>query len=105
MKRVIILAIAAITLTCNDVAAQNSQHQIDQQEGETAVCTHLIGEAPDVAQTDSRANGRHDEAKCASETFSFLHFILSFSSQDHRFFYSHETHQNIDTELKTNLPV
>ena len=70
----------------NDIAAQNSQNDVHQQEGKTAVVAHLVGEAPDVAQTHSGADSRHQEAKCALKTFSFFH-KSSLLSKLNRFFF------------------
>ena len=56
-------------------------------KGEAAVVTHLVGEAPDVAQAHRGADGRHQESKCTLETFSFFHksSLLSKSKQVFRF--------------------
>ena len=43
----------------DDNAAEHGQHQIQDQEREAAVGTHLVGKAPDVAQADCRADGSH----------------------------------------------
>ena len=44
----------------------STQKQVNDQERETAVRAHLIREAPEVAQSDGRADGRHQEAEIAS---------------------------------------
>ena len=54
-------------------AAQSRQDQVNDEECESAVGTHLIGEAPDVAKAHRRANGCHEESKCGSKAFSFFH--------------------------------
>ena len=59
------------------LAAANSQNQINQKERKAAGRTHLIGEAPDVAQADRRTNSSHQETKIGSKAFSFFHCILS----------------------------
>jgi len=61
----------------DDEAAADSKNQIDQKEREAAGRTHLIGEAPDVAQADRRTNSSHQETKIGSKAFSFFHCILS----------------------------
>ena len=61
----------------DDEAAQRCQDQIDDEEGKAAAGTHLIGEAPDVAQADCRTNGCHQETKIGSKAFSFFHCFLS----------------------------
>ena len=61
----------------NDESAGNAQKNVDQQEREAAIGTHLIGEAPDVAQADRRANSSHQESKIGSKAFSFFHCFLS----------------------------
>ena len=61
----------------NDEAAQDRQDQIDDEEREAAGGTHLIGEAPDVAQADCRADRGHQEPKIGSKAFSFFHCFLS----------------------------
>ena len=38
---------------------------------------HLIGEAPDVAQADCRADRGHQEPEIGSKAFSFFHCFLS----------------------------
>ena len=58
-------------------AAQSRQDQVNDEECESAVSAHLIGEAPDVAKADCRTNGCHQESKCGSKAFSFFHFFLS----------------------------
>ena len=50
----------------DDHADKYRQQQIDKQEGKASAFTHFVGEAPDVPQTDGRADSRHDEAECAS---------------------------------------
>ena len=61
----------------DDEAAADSQDQVDQKEREAAACTHLIGEAPDVAQADRRTDSSHQESKIGSKAFSFFHCFLS----------------------------
>ena len=61
----------------NDEAAQDRQDQIDDEEREAAGGTHLIGEAPDVAQADCRADRGHQEPEIGSKAFSFFHCFLS----------------------------
>ena len=46
----------------NDETNENGQQQINDQEGEAAGASHLIGEAPDVAQTNGGADGGQQEA-------------------------------------------
>ena len=57
------------------------QDQVDHQEGEAAGGAHLVGEAPQVAQADGRADGGHEEAEGAAPLttlFDFIHCV-SFS--------------------------
>ena len=61
----------------DDEAAANSQNQINQKERKAAGRTHLIGEAPDIAQADRRTNSSHQETKIGSKAFSFFHCFLS----------------------------
>ena len=62
----------------DDKAAQNREDQVDDEEREAAVGTHFVGEAPDVAQADGRADCGHQESKIGSKAFSFFHSFLSF---------------------------
>jgi len=57
----------------DDEAAEDCQDQVDDEEREAAGGAHLIGEAPDVAQAHSRADGSHEETKIGSKAFSFFH--------------------------------
>ena len=57
----------------DDEAADDRQDQIDDEEREAAGGAHLIGEAPDVAQADCRADRGHQESKIGSKAFSFFH--------------------------------
>ena len=43
-------------------ANEDSQQEIDNQECEAAAFTHLVGEAPDVAEADGGTDGRQQEA-------------------------------------------
>ena len=56
----------------NDEAHEYRQQQVDQQEGKTAGLSHLVREAPDVAQAYGRADGRQQEADVASPRTSFI---------------------------------
>ena len=47
----------------NGHAHKYSQQQINDQKSKTAAGAHLVGEAPDVAQTDSRTNSSQQEAQ------------------------------------------
>ena len=47
----------------DDHADEDDQEQVDNQEREAAVTTHFVREAPNVAQADRRADGRHQETK------------------------------------------
>ena len=47
-------------------ANENCEGKVNEQEGKASAFTHFVGEAPDVPQTDGRADSRHDEAECAS---------------------------------------
>ncbi len=40
---------------------------------------HLIGEAPDVAQADCRADRGHQESKIGSKAFSFFHVFSPYN--------------------------
>ena len=62
----------------DDDAAAGRQDQINNEEGKSAVCTHFIGETPDVTQADCRTNGGHQKSKIGSKAFSFFHSFLSF---------------------------
>ena len=64
----------------DDETAEDSKDQINDQEQRAAAGTHLIGEAPDVAQTDRRTDSSHDESKIGSKAFSFFHCFLSLIS-------------------------
>jgi len=55
-----------------DEADEDCQCEVNEQECETAVCTHLIGEAPDVTETDSRTDGCHQESECGSPSCSLI---------------------------------
>ena len=45
----------------DDHAYKNCKQQIDDQEDKSAALTHLIREAPDIAETDRRTNCRKQE--------------------------------------------
>ena len=62
----------------DDEAAAGRQNQVDDEEREAAVGAHLVGESPDVAQTDGRADRGHQESEIGSKAFSFFHSFLSF---------------------------
>ena len=59
----------------HDEAGGDTQENIHHQECEAAIGTHLIGEAPDVAQTDRRADRGHQESEIGSKAFSFFHIF------------------------------
>ena len=61
----------------DDESAANSQNEVNDEEREAAAGAHLIGEAPDVAQADRRADRGHQESEIGSKAFSFFHCFLS----------------------------
>lgn len=55
----------------DDKAHENCQQRIDRQIREAAGLAHFVGEAPDIAQANRRADGRHQEAQIAGPTGTF----------------------------------
>ena len=70
-------------------AHEYGQAEVDDEEGEAAALAHLEREAPNVAQTDGRADGRHQESEVGGKSSAVL--LLLF----HTFL----------SLLKTNRPV
>ena len=59
----------------DDHADKDRQQQVDNQKHEAAGFAHLVGEAPDVAETDSRTDGSKQEAYVAAPgTAIVLHY-------------------------------
>lgn len=56
-------------------AHQGDQDEVEDEEGKAAGLAHFIGEGPEVAQANGRADGRHEEAEAAPPltTFGCLH--------------------------------
>ena len=63
----------------DDEAAQDRQNEVDDEERKTAGGAHLVGEAPDVAQADCRADRGHQETKIGSKAFSFFHVFSPYN--------------------------
>ena len=63
----------------DDEAAEDCQNQIDDEECKAARGAHFIGETPDVAQADCRADRRHQETKVGSKAFSFFHVFSPYN--------------------------
>ena len=53
-------------------AHKDRQEKVCDQEGEAAGLAHLVREAPDVAKTYGRADGRQQEADIASPRTSLI---------------------------------
>ena len=68
----------------NDEAAADRQNEVNNEERKAAGGAHFIGEAPDVAQADRRADRGHQETKIGSKAFSFFHCFLSFTDFSRR---------------------
>ena len=63
---------------------QNRQNEVNNEERKAAGGAHFIGEAPDVAQADRRADRGHQETEIGSKAFSFFHCFLSFTDFSRR---------------------
>ncbi len=65
----------------NGEAHQHRQNQVDHQEGKAAAGAHLVGKAPDVAQTYSGSHSSHQEAQVAAPLPAIVfHKITSYFS-------------------------
>ena len=63
----------------NGEADQYRKNEVNEQEGEAAAHTHLVREAPNVAQTDCRTDSGHQETKVGAKRSAIVfHNFLSF---------------------------
>ena len=63
----------------NGEADQYRKNEVNEQEGEAAAHTHLVREAPNVAQTDCRTDSCHQETKVGAKRSAIVfHNFLSF---------------------------
>ena len=75
---------AGLTADCqltdhNGEADQYRKNEVNEQEGEAAAHTHLVREAPNVAQTDCRTDSCHQETKVGAKRSAIVfHNFLSF---------------------------
>ena len=74
---------AGLTTDCqltdhNGEADQYRKNEVNEQEGEAAAHTHLVREAPNVAQTDCRTDSGHQETKVGAKRSAIVfHNFLS----------------------------
>ena len=63
---------------------KNSEQQVDEHEGCTAILAGDVRKAPDVAQTDGASGRDQDEAQSGTKLFSFFHCLLPLLRKSHR---------------------
>ena len=83
-------------------ADENRKQQVDQQEREAAALTHLVREAPDVAEADRRTDGGKQEANVRAEGPT----IVPLFGNRHRIFrHSEFLHFHFSKTQTGSLPV